>query len=90
MSDVEHAFPRGPYSLDDLTWQEWTTIRRLRCELTKAMLAKACGVGRTTLWRVIECPRDDPKWLPLSEELMAKVEAALDEAEARRTVTRVA
>jgi hypothetical protein len=53
--------------------------------MTKADLAAACGVGRTTLWRVIEAAPDDPKWLPLTDDLMARVEAALDAEELRRS-----
>lgn len=86
---MEHVFQpdalgSARYALSDLSWQEWTTIRRLRANMTKAELAEACGVSRTTLWRALECPQDNERWLPLTADIMLRVEAALDAREAQR------
>lgn len=61
----------------ELTWRESVTIRRLRRGWTKANLAEHAGCSRTTLWRMIECNEDHERWLPVTDEIRARVEAAL-------------
>ncbi len=71
------------YTTVKVSWAEWVTIMRIRKGWTKEQLSKETGIGRTWLWRALECKPDHERHVELSAEHKERITEALTREEAK-------